>query len=651
MDSADNSSADADATTVFFSYSRADQDIALPIISLLEQAGFKVWWDGMLGAGVQYLETTEEALESAKAVVVLWTETSTASNWVRDEAMSGRERGCLVPISVDGSLPPLGFRQFQVLDLSACKGKHDFPAARELLRALAELHERDVPDMPLAGPVSPLLTPTRRKLLLGGIGGGIVIGGGFAIASFLDLGGGTDGNSIAVLPFRNDSPDAEQGYLAAGIAAELRSMLAVNPALRVIARSTSEAVQQRGDDAMMIANELGLDFVVEGSVRVVDGIANLSADLIEGASGLGRWSRTYSQPADDLLGLQQELASAISSQLSLQIADVQGSLQTGEASVPAAYEAYLKGWEQFIEAQSHEALASVLLLFESATRLDPEFAGAWAGQAATLTFLGHSASSAEATQQFYTRAQDAANRAIELGPDLAEAHSLLGTILFETQLQAREAAPYYERSIELGAGGAVFQARYAAFAAFTGRENAALRAIETAIDLDPLNPTIFKEAGMVHYAARRFDRAIELHRQALSMNPQISGSHSWIGSSLIRQGDYPAAVEACLQEPSRLLRTPCLAIVYHLQGAADQAQEAMAELVDSYGDAGLYQQAQVLSQWGKAEEAMLTLRNAYEIGDAGLNYLAMDPMLDPLRDRADFIDLQQRLGFTPFVAS
>ncbi len=637
--------------TVFFSYSRADQAIALPIISLLEQAGFRVWWDGMLGAGAQYLETTEEALESARAVVVLWTETSIGSNWVRDEAMSGRERGCLVPISVDGSLPPLGFRQFQVLDLSVCKGQHDTPAARELLRAVAKLHDRDVPEMPLDAAVAPLLSPTRRNLLLAGLGGTIVVGGGFAVVSLLDSGSASAGNSIAVLPFRDDSPDAEQTYLAAGIAAELRSMLSGNQALRVIARSTSEAVQERGDDALTIARELSVDYVVEGSVRVADGVANLSADLIDGATGLGRWSRMYSQPADDLIGLQQELASAISSQLSLEISDAQGVLQLGETTVPAAFEAYLRGWQHYIDVQGHEGLGEVLVMFENAVRLDPQFAGAWAGQAAALTALGHTASSAAETQQYYARAQDAAGRAIELGPDLAEAHSLLGTILFETQLQAREAAPHYERSIELGSGSSPIEARYAAFSALTGREDAALRAIEKAMDLDPLNPTIFKEAGLVHYSARRFDRAIALHRQALSLNPDISGSHSWIGSSLIHQGDLEAALEACLLEPSRLLRTPSLAIVYHLQGNAEQAEAALGELVDSYGDAGLYQQAQVLSQWGNAGEAMLKLQNAFEIGDAGLNYLRMDPMLDPLRDRADFIDLQQRLGFTAVVAS
>lgn len=625
--------------------------MALPIISLLEQAGFKVWWDGMLEAGAQYLESTEDALESAKAVVVLWTQTSTASNWVRDEAMSGRERSCLVPISVDGSIPPLGFRQFQVLDLSACQGKYASPAAKELLRAVAALHDREEPEMPLPPEPTAWLSPTRRNLLLAGIGGGIIIGGGFAVSSLLDTGDGDVGNSIAVLPFRDDSPGAELGYLAAGIASELRSLLSGNQALRVIARSTSEAVQGRGDDALTIARELGVDYVVEGSVRVADGIANLSADLIDGATGLGRWSRTYSQPADDLLGLQQELAGAISAQLSLEITDAQGVLQLGEATVPAAFEAYLRAWQQYIEAQSHEDLKAVLATFENAVRLDPEFAGARAGQAAALTVLGHTASSAAETQQYYARAQEAADRAIELAPDLAEAHSLLGMILFETQLQAREAAPHYERSIEIGSGSAVIEARFAAFAALTGREEEALRAIEIAMDLDPLNPTIFKEAGLVHYAARRFDRAIELHRQALAMNPDISGSHSWIGSSLIHQGDYAAALDACLQEPSRLLRTPCLAIVYHLQGDTQQAQAAMTELVEGYGDAGLYQQAQVFSQWDEADEAMLTLEKAYEIGDAGLNYLAMDPMLDPLRARTDFIDLERRLGFTPFVAS
>ena len=108
-------------TSVFFSYSREDQARALPIIRLIEAAGFSTWWDGLLEGGERFSRATEEALNRAKAVVVLWSKASVHSHWVSDEATRGRDRRVLVPLSLDGAEPPLGFGQFQVIDLANAK--------------------------------------------------------------------------------------------------------------------------------------------------------------------------------------------------------------------------------------------------------------------------------------------------------------------------------------------------------------------------------------------------------------------------------------------------------------------------------------------------------------------------------------------------
>ena len=100
-------------TTVFFSYSRTDQKQAEAVIGLLEQAGYCVWWDGLLGGGERFADSTQAALDRARAVVVLWSEKSVGSHWVHDEATRGRDTGRLVPLSLDGTDPPLGFGQFR----------------------------------------------------------------------------------------------------------------------------------------------------------------------------------------------------------------------------------------------------------------------------------------------------------------------------------------------------------------------------------------------------------------------------------------------------------------------------------------------------------------------------------------------------------
>ena len=144
---------------IFLSYSRTDLAHARPVIALLEAQGYAVWWDGRLEGGENYLQTTEATLEGADCVVVLWSATSVESHWVRDEAQRGRERGCLVPLSIDGTFAPLGFRQFQLLDISGWDGKPTSPEAERILVAVRARigggAERPVPVRPMPTPAQP----------------------------------------------------------------------------------------------------------------------------------------------------------------------------------------------------------------------------------------------------------------------------------------------------------------------------------------------------------------------------------------------------------------------------------------------------------------------------------------------------------------
>lgn len=129
-------------TRIFLSYARQDRARAEQVIDALEAAGFDVWWDGLLDGGVAFATTTEDELEGADAVVVLWSKTSIVSHWVLDEATRGRERGRLVPVTLDGSFAPLGFRQYQLLDLSMWRGSRGAPEISGLLRAISLVGEQ-----------------------------------------------------------------------------------------------------------------------------------------------------------------------------------------------------------------------------------------------------------------------------------------------------------------------------------------------------------------------------------------------------------------------------------------------------------------------------------------------------------------------------
>lgn len=641
----ENSSSEGRDTTVFFSYSRADQELAQPIIRLLEDAGFTVWWDGVLEAGVQYIETTEEALETAKAVVVLWSKTSVASNWVRDEAMSGRERGCLLPLSIDGSLPPLGFRQFQVTDFAGWRGDSREACAQQLLRAAAALHDREVPDRG-EHPQRLIPSPDRRRLLLMGLGGIVAIGGGLAISGFFGEGSAIPGNGLVVLPFNNDGPDPELDYLSEGLSTELRSILARNPALRVVARSSSEVVKDRALDAVSVARELGVDFVVEGAVRVTGNLVQVTSDLIDGATGISRWSQIYELALDDLLGLQETLASSISSQLSQDVSTSLRAARLGATASPAAFDVYLRAWNLYRKSNSEETDLEVLALFDAAIGHDERFAAAHSGRALVLTTLGNTSTNVERSRAYHDDALASARRAVELAPELDQTQSILGVTLFHTKLDIAGAREPFDRSIELGGGSATIQARYAEYAALTGRPSEAVGPMALALALDPLNPYVIKGAAIVHYAAGRYDQSIELNRQALELDQSTSSARAWIGFALLQMDQPDAAIESSLLEPYALQRHTCLAIAHLRLGNEQAAQAALADLISEYGDAGLYQQAQVMAQWNRPDESISLLTRAKALGDVGLIYLGIDPLLAPLRSRDDFIALQVVIGFT-----
>jgi hypothetical protein len=160
-------------TTVFVSYSRDDRKRALPVIELLEASGYSVWWDGLLEGGERFSRTTEAALENARAVVVLWSKTAVESHWVHDEATRGRDRRVLVPLTIDGSEPPLGFRQYQTIDITRSRLKSGEAATDMVLRAVAALH--DPAKMPSTPP--PQKAGLDRRALITGAGALALVAG------------------------------------------------------------------------------------------------------------------------------------------------------------------------------------------------------------------------------------------------------------------------------------------------------------------------------------------------------------------------------------------------------------------------------------------------------------------------------------------
>lgn len=632
-------------TTVFVSYSRGDRERATPIIRLLEMAGFAVWWDGKLEAGERYLETTEHALETAKAVVVLWSATSVGSDWVRDEAMSGRDRKCMVPISLDGSMPPLGFRQIQTVDLSGWNQRTDADEATQVLKIIAGLHDRAAPISLPRKSLSP--APSRRKLLLGAAAILPLVGAGWLVSQQINArpSAEIDEFGVLILPFENLGRDEAFDDLASALDTEVRKTLARNPIFKVVARTSSIAIHRERISSEDIANRFGVSFVLEGDVTVIDGILQVSTSLIEAITGIVRWSSEYEGPPEAILQFQSEIAAAVIANVTNEMSREDASKRYGDATNAIAFQEFLKGREVFRNADGDAGLLIALNHFDDAISLDPGFSAAHAIKARLFVYKATLSASVDDAAEQRMRAVEAAKQAIELAPDSDDAHSTLGYVNFFARLDVKAAKEPFVVSSRLGFGSAVALTRYATFAACNGEDQAAMNAILRASELDPLNPTIFGRLGFVHYLAERYDEAIAAYQRALQLRDTNFHRPSEIGLARLYAGNKEAALQSCRNEENGMERFPCEAIALRALGLSDESEAARKSLISEYGDAGLYQQAQILAQARDLEECQLVLERAYELKDTGLTMLKMDPAMGPMRETAGFKELLARIGF------
>ena len=626
------------AITLFLSYARADGDFAHRLASRLEQAGFTIWWDALIEGGEAYSRSIAEALEKADVVLVLWSAKSVDSDWVRDEASQGRERHRLVPLTIDGTRPPLGFRQYQVIDVSHWHGRKNAPEIAAIERAIGSvLHHRDAPHLP-----TPVRVSRRTAIVGGSAAAGVALAAGGAW--FAWEGGFSHGAaplSIAVLPFRNLSGDKTQDYFADGLTEEIRSALTRIEALRVLAGTSSEKANKEGD-VKAIAADLGVSYLLSGSVQRSGDVARISTDLVDGRTGFSRWSESIDRKLTDIFAVQSEIARTVAQAMSVQVATTEPA--PGGTTNVEAYENYLEGRALFNLAKDETSDRSALTHFEMAIAEDPKFALAHAARARSLSVIAGEHATADQLKPLYAESIASARRAIALAPNLAEGHLALAYDMFAGQLDIRGAWPSYQRAYRLGYGNADIALLYALYCSRAGRPAEAKAAVDRAVLLDPLNPRAFRAQGSVAYAARRYADGLAPLRRALQLNPTMTFAHSLAGNCLLGLGRTKDALKEFEAEPGPEFRLTGLAIAQNRLGNHAAAEKAFADLQSQVGDAALYQQAEVFAQWGRIEDALKKLARARQVGDSGLTYAATDVMLDPLRRDERFVRFVNRLS-------
>lgn len=653
MDSGEDT-ASAKRPLLFVSYSRTDLASARPVIDLLEGAGFDVWWDGRLEGGENYLQTTETALETAQCVVVLWSATSVASHWVRDEAQRGRERGCLVPLSIDGTMAPLGFRQFQLLDISGWGGRADSPeAARILVAVRARLGGEAGAPTPAPPPSSPqpLRAPalSRRTLVLGGAGLAAV-GGGLGAWKLCLLGSpASAATSMVVMPFANETGDPDKKFFSDGLARELRTILSRNPRLRVAAPTSSTAIA--GEDDFAIGRKLGVGSILRGSVQRDNARLRVSAELVEIEGGLVRWADTYDRAIADVFAVQSEIAQTVALSLVAEVATdreaqaaAAAQADIGGTKSVAAYEAFLRGVALYDISAGPETDRAALAQFDAAVAADPNYAAAHAMRSTMLGALANNAADDRTeARRLFDEAIAAAERALAIEKRLPRAHLAVGFALSNGRLDRVGAEPHYTAAEQFAPGDADVLRSVAVFLAYGSEQPGAERMIAKALELDPLNARAFRAAGYVSLFARNYPEVVTRMERALALNPSIASAPFGIAIARLMLGDAAAALKAAEAEAGEAYALTATAIARHRLGDSAGSDAALAQLVSGFLDSH-YQQAEIHAQRGAIPEALGQLEKAFAQHDPGLLWLRNDPLLDPLRQEPAFRSLLSRLG-------
>ncbi len=628
----------AAVTDLFISYKSEDRDRVARLVAALEADGVRVWWDAHLGGGDAWRDTIEEELNAARCVIVVWSNHSTtrAGSFVRDEASRAVRRGVYLPVRIDAVDPPLGFGETQALPLIGWKGDRSDPRYAAVLAAARAV---------IAGTARPAHRST-AEMRARGLDRRLVIGGGAALATAavgwwaLHRGVGAPQDSVAVLPFDNLSGDPAQAYFSDGVTEELRSALTRIARLKVAARSSSELV--RADPAPIAAAKLGVANIVTGSVQRGAATIRVTAELIDGTSGLSRWSQSYGRAIGDALAIEAEIAESVADALSIALGRAEKALLSlGGTTNAVAHDAYLRGQALIAQQKGDEALKE----YDAAIAADPNYALARAERVHAIVNIAGATLGGAALRAKLTEAEAEARRAVALAPRLVAPLSILGYVL-EVRLDLRGAADAYAAAYKMGPGDAAVLRAYAQFLAMIGRGAEAVPMAHSATALDPLRPSNFGFLGRVLLYASRTNEAIATLRQGIARLPDDAFARVNLGTALITRGDFAEAMKAVAAlaavDYNRLLIEGAATARLGDRAASDRA---LATLVRLHGDNSQYQIAEVHAQRGEPDLAFAAIARAWELADPGLEVLKTDPLLAPLRVDPRFATWLAKIGF------
>jgi serine/threonine-protein kinase len=452
---------------------------------------------------------------------------------------------------------------------------------------------------------------------------------------------------LAVLPFVNLSSDPENEYFSDGMTEELINALTKVVGLRVTARTSAFAFKGKDIDVREIGQKLDVASVLEGSVRRSGNRIRITAQLVNVADGYYVWSETFDRGIADVFAVQDELARAITASLKVRLtdADLQPEPPTENFD---AYTLYLKGLYA-LNRRCVEGYRESIELFKAAVLKDPAYAPPHAGLAYGYALLGFDWYGGLSSRQAMPLAKASGLRALELDPNLAEAHSALAVVqmIFDWDWNSAEAS--FRRAIELNPGYAPAHHWFSLFLSTRNRHPESLREINKARELDPLSLIINQNVGRAYHIARRYAEAIEEFQRTLGIDPRFFSAYVMLAQSLCQLSRYEEAIAAlrsalAVAGPKPLVLAE-LAYVYSRMGQPDQSRELLRQLTDlgrrEY--VPLYYLALGHLSAGDTSTALDLMDTAYDQRSTVLPWLSIDVAWSSLHRHPRFVRLLEKL--------
>jgi len=412
--------------------------------------------------------------------------------------------------------------------------------------------------------------------------------------------------SIAVLSFADLSPDKDQEYFSDGLAEELLNLLAKIPSLDVASRTSSFAFKGKKVSIEEIGTQLRVEHVLEGSVRMSGDRIRITAQLIKSDDGYHVWSDTYEREFDDIFEIQDEIAAEVVDALRIRLLDTAPRART---AIPEAYSQYLQA--RYLHRQySPESMEKARGLYERVIELDPSYAPAYTD--VSSIYMNLAMNNLIQPDEGIAKARRSAQTAIELDPEFASGYSQLAWIAQVYDGDLKSSALFYERAIALDPKNAAVLGNAAVLAEALGQLDTSIALKKNLTIKDPTSSIAFNNLGLAYYYANRLQDAENSFRTTIVLSPNYIGAHYRLGTVLLMRENYAEALDAYEREPDEEYRIKGRALAHFALGNRSEADTALAELIEKFGEQYPTEMAHVYAYRGEIDDAFNWLNVRFE---------------------------------------